>query len=122
QLRDAGPSGVGAAATAQQAGGGDSQSAQDVAAGDRFVMHVRSSFERAGLKPCLYKFPFLASSRRYSDARQESAMMVSVGFLSGLVTSDAPSVTNKFFTSCAWQKPLSTDVFGSAPMRAVPTS
>src|SRR6266481_303450 len=69
-----------------------------------------------------YRFPFLASSSRYSDARQESAMIVSVGFLSGLVTSDALSVTNRFFTSCAWQNPLSTEVFGSAPIRAVPTS
>src|SRR6267143_477902 len=69
-----------------------------------------------------YKLPFLASSRRYSEARQESAMIVSVGFLSGLVTNGAPSVTNRFFTSCAWQYPFSTDVFGSAPIRAVPTS
>src|SRR5205814_6445060 len=66
--------------------------------------------------------PFLASSRRYSEARHARAMMVSVGFLSGLVTSGAPSVTKRFLTSCAWQKPLRTEVLGSAPMRAVPTS
>ena len=42
-------------------------------------------------------------------------MMVSVGFLSELVTNEAPSATNKFFTSCAWQYWFSTEVFGSLP-------
>src|SRR6266568_9640761 len=50
-----------------------------------------------------YKLPFFASSSKYSDARQESAMIVRVGFLSGLVTKGAPSVTKTFFTSCVWQ-------------------
>src|SRR5215467_8160517 len=68
------------------------------------------------------KVPFFASCNRYSEARQESAMIVSVGFLSGFVTSGAPSVTNRFFTSCAWQYPFNTLDFGSSPIRAVPTS
>src|SRR5271170_1735798 len=68
------------------------------------------------------RFPFLPSSSRYSEARQDSAMIVSVGFLSGLVTSGAPSVTKTFFTSCAWQYSFSTETLGSAPIRAVPTS
>src|SRR5260370_24274335 len=50
-----------------------------------------------------YKFPFCASASRNSDARHDSAMIVNVGFLSGLVTSEEPSVTKRFFTSCAWQ-------------------
>src|SRR5262249_46600163 len=69
-----------------------------------------------------YRLPFLTSSSKYSEARQESAMIVSVGFLSGLVTSDAPSVRKRFFTSCDWQYEFNTEVFGSAPIRAVPTS
>src|SRR5512143_2535296 len=68
------------------------------------------------------RFPFFASSSRYSEARQDSAMIVSVGFLSGFVTNGAPSVTKRFFTSCVWQYPFSTLDFGSAPIRAVPTS
>jgi hypothetical protein len=39
----------------------------------------------------------------YSEARHDNAMIVNVGFLSGLVTSGAPSVTKTFFTSCVWQ-------------------
>src|ERR1700733_8921664 len=53
-----------------------------------------------------YRFNFLDWSSKYSEARQDSARIVAVGFLSGLVVKDAPSVTNKFFTSCAWQNPL----------------
>src|SRR5580704_10470383 len=67
-------------------------------------------------------FPFPASFSKYSEARHDNAIIVSVGFLSGFVTSGAPSVTKRFFTSCAWQYPLSTEFFGSAPIRAVPTS
>ncbi len=48
--------------------------------------------------------------------------MVAVGFLSGFVVKDPPSVTNKFFTSCAWQNPLRAEVLGSEPIRTVPTS
>src|SRR6266849_3166576 len=87
---------------------------QDRAIEERFLASLEmtgdwSSAEEGGDfgKTC-QRLPFFASSRRYSEARQESAMIVSVGFLSGLVTSGAPSVTNTFFTSCAWQKPLST--------------
>src|SRR3974377_947029 len=68
------------------------------------------------------RFPFFASSSKNSDARQASAMIVRVGFLSGFVTRGAPSITNTFFTSCAWQNAFNTDVRGSAPIRAVPTS
>src|SRR5713101_343301 len=69
-----------------------------------------------------YKFPFFASSSKYSDARHDSAIMVSVGFLSGLLTNDAASVTNRFFTSCAWQYPFNAEVFGFFPMRTTPSS
>src|SRR5437870_13674269 len=34
----------------------------------------------------------------------------------------APSVTNRFFTSWHWLWAFSTDVFGSRPIRAVPIS
>src|ERR1035437_662783 len=49
-------------------------------------------------------------------------MMVSVGFLSGLVTNGAASATNRFLTSCAWQFLFNTDVLASLPMRTVPSS
>jgi hypothetical protein len=42
-------------------------------------------------------------------------MMVSVGFLSALVTKAAPSVTNRLATSCAWQYWFSTEVVGFPP-------
>lgn len=50
---------------------------------------------RMKIEKC-YRFPFFASSRRNSDARQERAIIVRVGFLSGFETKHAPSVTNKF--------------------------
>jgi hypothetical protein len=34
------------------------------------------------------------------------------------VVNAAPSTTNRFGTSCDWQKPLSADRFGSAPHAA----
>ncbi len=58
----------------------------------------------------------------YSLVRIASARMVHVTFLSGLVTNGPPSVTNRFWQSCAWQLLFSTDVFGSWPMRTHPTS
>src|ERR1700683_5397331 len=69
-----------------------------------------------------YRAPFFASSKRYSDALQESARMESVGFLSGLVTKAAASVTNRFFTSCVWQYLFRADFLGLSPMRTVPDS
>src|SRR5262245_64939407 len=57
-----------------------------------------------------------------SDVRIASARIVQVQFLSGLETNGPPSATKRFFTSCAWQLALTTDVFGSFPMRVVPTS
>ncbi len=53
---------------------------------------------------------------------QDNARIVGVGFLSGLVVKHAPSVTNRFLTSWAWQKPFRTAVLASDPMRTVPTS
>src|ERR1700733_3344542 len=79
------------------------------------------SSHQTAAKPS-YKFNFLDWSSKYSEARQDSARMVAVGFLSGFEVNDAPSVTNKFFTSCAWQNPLRAEVLGSEPIRTVPTS
>ena len=58
----------------------------------------------------------------YSDVRHAKAKIVNVGFLSDRLTNGAPSVTNRFLQSHAWQWELSADVFGSFPMRAPPTS
>src|SRR5262249_52692400 len=58
----------------------------------------------------------------YSLVRHDSARIVHVGFLSACETNGAPSATNRFLTSCAWQFALTTDVFGSLPMRAPPSS
>src|SRR5215472_4357824 len=69
-----------------------------------------------------YKFPFLASSNKCSEALQDSARIVSVGFLSGLVTKAAASVTKRFLTSWAWQYLFNAEVFGSLPIRTVPDS
>ena len=49
-------------------------------------------------------------------------MMVAVGFFSGLLAKQAPSVTNRFFTSWAWQNPFRAESRGSAPILTVPTS
>ena len=49
-------------------------------------------------------------------------MMLSVGFLSALLTNGAPSVTNRFLQSHAWQYGLSTDFLRSSPICVVPTS
>lgn len=73
-------------------------------------------------EPFSYKLNCLACFSKYSEARQDNARIVGVGFLSGLVVKHAPSVTNRFLTSCAWQKPFRTEVLASDPMRTVPTS
>ena len=68
----------------------------------------------AGLRACprthsahagspYYTLPFRTCSAMYSEVRQASAMMESVGFLSALEQKGAPSVTNKVFESQAWQ-------------------
>src|SRR5215203_5409719 len=44
------------------------------------------------------------------------------GFTHDALAITEPSVTNRFGTSCAWQNPLTAEVFGSRPMRAVPIS
>src|SRR5271166_2026523 len=72
----------------------DRQIFQDVAPGN-----TARSFAALRRVAHVHRLPFFACSSRYSEARQASAMMVSVGFLSGLVTSGAPSVTKRFFTS-----------------------
>src|SRR5437879_12965394 len=58
----------------------------------------------------------------YSDVRQERAMIVQVGFLSSCDVKGAPSATNRFLTSWVWQFEFTTEVLGSAPMRAPPSS
>ena len=55
-------------------------------------------------------------------ARAVSAMYVIDGLTQELLVMHAPSVTNRLGTSCAWLWALSTDVFGSRPIRAVPIS
>src|SRR5688572_9393322 len=65
---------------------------------------------------------FFIWSAMYSLVRIESARMVHVGFLSACDTKGAPSATKRFFTSCACDHLLRTDVFGSSPMRAPPSS
>src|SRR6185503_14989383 len=77
------------------------------------ILPARSLFHRA---------LFLSWSAMYSDVRHDSAMIVQVGFLSACEVKGAPSVTNRFFTSCVWQLLFTTEVFGSAPMRAPPSS
>src|SRR5688572_25291425 len=69
-----------------------------------------------------YKFPRLYSSVMYSQARIVRARIVKVGLWFADETKLAPSVTNTFFTSCIWLKLFSTELFGSLPMRAVPSS
>ena len=49
-------------------------------------------------------------------------MIVHVGFWQDALTWLLPSTTKRFFTSCDCWNWLSTEVFGSAPMRAVPSS
>ena len=44
------------------------------------------------------------------------------GILVGVGDKAAPSVTNRFFTSCAWQYWFKAEVAGCSPMRTVPTS
>ncbi len=48
--------------------------------------------------------------------------MVQVAFLSPCDTNGEESAKNKFFTSCAWQFELTTEVLELFPIRAVPTS
>src|SRR5579883_412611 len=50
-----------------------------------------------------YTFSFFTWSAAYSEVRQARAMMVSVGFLSALLTKGAPSVIKRFLQSHAWQ-------------------
>src|SRR5262249_44170799 len=66
--------------------------------------------------------PRLNCSTAYSLARIESARIVSVGLTHPLDTKQLPSTTNRFLMSWDWFHLLSTDVFGSSPIRAVPTS
>ena len=57
-----------------------------------------------------------------SLVRIDSARIDHVQFLSAFDTNGPPSATKRFFTSCAWQLLLSTDVEGSLPMRVTPIS
>src|SRR6185503_17920621 len=68
------------------------------------------------------RLPFLRSSAMNWLVRSDSARIVQVGFLSDWVTNGPPSVTNTFFTSCAWQFLFRTDVDGLLPIRVVPIS
>jgi hypothetical protein len=73
-------------------------------------------------RPSDYRFPFLVSPVMCLAARTAKAMIVRVGFFSGNVVKQLPSVTNRFLTSRAWLNAFYTDVRGSFPMRTVPTS
>src|SRR2546425_10081165 len=81
-----------------------------------------------GHRHCAYRFApphsalFLSWSAMYSDVRHDSAMIVQVGFLSACDVNGAPSATKRFLTSCVWQLLFTTEVLGSAPMRAPPSS
>src|SRR5581483_6032884 len=61
-------------------------------------------------------FCFFSSAIKYSAARHESAIIVSVGFLCVPEAKAAASVTNRFFTSHDWLNWLRTEVFGSLPI------
>ena len=65
-----------------------------------------------------YKSPLFKRPAIWSAVRDASAMIVCVGFFSDADGNTLPSTTNKFGTSCVWQKAFTTDVFGSDPMRA----
>src|SRR5215471_723162 len=69
-----------------------------------------------------YRLFFSISETAKSQARAVSAMYVSDGFTQEEETMQAPSVRKRFFASWAWLCWLSTEVFGSRPMRAVPIS
>src|SRR5215510_4407380 len=69
-----------------------------------------------------YTSPLLSCSTAYSLARIESESIVSVGLTQPLETKQLPSTTNRFLMSWDWFQLFSTDVFGSSPIRAVPTS
>ena len=69
-----------------------------------------------------YRTPRFISFIRKSHERTASAMIVSVGFWHALDVKPAPSMTNRFLTSCVCWNWFSTDVFALAPMRATPTS
>src|SRR5438445_6635609 len=69
-----------------------------------------------------HRFPFLNSSARYSQERHASAMMVHVGFWHDALTWLEPSTTNRLRTSCDCWNWLRTEVLGSLPIRAVPSS
>src|ERR1700761_6481207 len=77
---------------------------------------------RAFTSPQTLTLYFFTWSAMYSEVRQPRAEIVSVGFLSALLTNGAASVMNRFFTSQAWQYWFSTDVFGSFPIFVAPTS
>src|SRR5439155_15021744 len=64
---------------------------------------------------------FMASTA-YTAARAVSAMYVMEGFWFADEAMQAPSVTNRFFTSWHWLWAFRTEVFGSRPIRAVPIS
>src|SRR4051812_15530653 len=69
-----------------------------------------------------YKLPVRICSATYSEARIESARIVSVGFCDPPTTKLLPSTTKRFFTSWLWFHLLSTLVRGLSPIRHVPNS
>ena len=56
-----------------------------------------------------------------SAALSASAPMVDVGLTAALVANELPSTIYKFLTSCVRCQASTTDIFGSVPMRAVPS-
>src|SRR5213080_2796821 len=83
----------------------------------------RPTAERLSIaSPIVHSSPRFMTSAMCSLVRSESARIVQVGFLSACDTNGPPSVTNRFLQSCAWHQRLSTEVFGSSPMRMPPSS
>src|SRR5262249_31937245 len=76
-----------------------------------------------GLFGCGHISPLFICSARYSEARHESAIIqVVMPCVPGKDTKQLPSVTKRFLMACDWQNELSTEVFGSFPIRAEPHS
>src|SRR5882724_1735867 len=79
-------------------------------------------FERGAAVEAHHSSLRFMRSRMWSEARHASAMMVSVGFLSAFEAKTAPSATNRLGTSQVCPQEFTTELLGSAPMMAPPTS
>ena len=93
----------------------------DFRPGDNVKVHVRL---REGEKERIQIFEGLVIARKHggvSETFTVRKMSSGVG-VERVFPLHAPSVTNRFETSCAWLNPFRTEVFGSRPIRAVPIS